>query len=89
MQDICTYHVEVPDEVDEAALNAASPVSVQVLCLELETTRLTFQADQTGFIGLVRFLHQQGFVLLSMSREPFLLNTKQVRGDDARRGAPP
>lgn len=25
MQDICTYHVEVQDEVDEAALNAAGP----------------------------------------------------------------
>lgn len=69
MHDTSTYHVVVKGEVDETALNAASPIRVQVGRLESETTRLTIQADQSGLIGLLRHLHQQGFVLLSMSAE--------------------
>ena len=69
MHDICTYHVAVKGEVDEATLNAASPIKVQVAQIEPETTRLTTQADQSGLIGLMRHLHQQGFVLLSVFRE--------------------
>ena len=69
MHDICTYHVAVKGEVDEAALNAASPVKVKAGRIEGESTRLTIQADQSGLIGLMRHLHQQGFVLLSVFRE--------------------
>ncbi|MBE2222020.1 MAG: hypothetical protein IAF02_10785 [Anaerolineae bacterium] len=71
MQGIYTYHVEVQDEVDEAVFNAASPIQVQGVRLNGANSRLIIYADQSGLIGLIRHLHQQGFVLLSVFREPF------------------
>lgn len=71
MHDICTYHIEVKGEVDETTLNAASPIQMRVQRRGTETSCLAIQADQSGFIGLMRHLHQQGFVLLSVSREHF------------------
>lgn len=69
MHDICTYHVEVKGEVNEAALNASSPSKVQAGRVKAGTTHLTIHTDQSGLIGLLRHLHQQGFVLLSVFRE--------------------
>lgn len=68
MHNICTYHVDVKGQVDDAVFNASSPIKVQAGRAESEATRLTIHADQSGLIGLLRHLHQQGFVLLSVFR---------------------
>ena len=70
MHDICTYHIVVKGEVDEMTLNVSSPVRVRVTEMNVAATYLTIHADQSGLIGLLRHLHQQGFVLLLVSRGP-------------------
>lgn len=69
MHDICTYHVEVRDQVDENAFNATSPLQIRVVRGDPAATLFTICADQAGLIGLIRHLHRQGFVLLSLYRE--------------------
>ncbi|MDX1416221.1 MAG: hypothetical protein R3293_18635 [Candidatus Promineifilaceae bacterium] len=67
MQDICTYHVEVVGIVDEIVFNAVGPIMAQAERIDTVATRLTIKSDQSGLVGLVRYLHQQGFVLISVS----------------------
>jgi hypothetical protein len=69
MQDLYNYHIEVQDEIDEKAFNATSPLQVTVVRVGPETTLFKICADQSGLIGLIRQLHRQGFVLLSVHRE--------------------
>ena len=68
MQDICSYQIEVQGQADESAFNAAGPLRMKVLRVDPAATLLAIYADQSGLIGLLRFLHQQGFVLLSVCR---------------------
>jgi hypothetical protein len=68
MQDICTYRIEVRGQVDESNLNTMSPLEIKVEHVDLSATLFTVHTDQSGFIGLLRYLHQQGFVLLSVDR---------------------
>lgn len=63
------YYVEVAGKVDEATFNEFSPIAVRVRWTDSETSRLAIQTDQSGLIGLLRHLHQQGYVLLSASRD--------------------
>ena len=68
MQDICTYRIEVRGQVEENAFNAAGPLRLKVIQADSAATLLETYADQSGLIGLLRYLHQQGFVLLSVYR---------------------
>ena len=68
LQDVCSYTIEVSGEVDESRINKRSPLHVQVVCLDPSATRFNLSADQSGLIGLLRHLHGQGFVLLSVFR---------------------
>jgi len=68
MQDLYEYHIKVEGQIDEKAINAASPIRVAVTKETQAITMLTIGADQSGLIGLLRYLHQQGYVLLSVTR---------------------
>jgi len=68
MQNLCAYKIEVQGKVDENSFNATSPLQVMVVHAHPDTTLFTISADQSGLIGLLRYLHQQGFVLLSVYR---------------------
>ena len=69
MHDISIYYIEVKGQVDENAFNATSPVEVAVVKAEPAATIFTICADQSGLIGLIRYLHRQGLMLLSLHRE--------------------
>jgi hypothetical protein len=69
MHDTCTYQIEVRGQVDEDVFNATSPLQMTVVRVDAAATLLTICADQSGLIGLIRHLHRQGFVLLSVYRE--------------------
>jgi hypothetical protein len=69
MHDICTYHIEVRDQVDENIFNVSSPFQITVVQMDSAATLFTICADQSGLIGLIRHLHRQGFVILSVYRE--------------------
>lgn len=69
MHDICTYHIEVQGRVEESAFNATSPLQTTVIRTNSADALFTICADQSGLIGLIRYLHGHGFVLLSVYRE--------------------
>ncbi len=66
MYDICTYQIEVQGQVDEEGLNAMSPLQMRVVRVDLGRTLFSVHADQSGLIGLMRYLHGRGIVLLSV-----------------------
>lgn len=70
MDEVCTYQIAVRDGVDEKACNATSPLQMTVVRVEEAVTLLEICADQSGLIGLLRHLHQQGYLLLSVKRDP-------------------
>jgi hypothetical protein len=69
MQAICTYLIEIQDQLEEKDFSPRSPYRIMDVHAGPETTRFTIRADQSGLIGLIRHLHQQGFVLLSIQRK--------------------
>lgn len=69
MDEVYTYQITVDDGMDEEMCNATSPYQFAVLNVTPVATRLSVQSDQAGLIGLLRHLHQQGYVLLSVTRE--------------------
>ena len=69
MDETCTYQIRVRNGADDIALNMTSPVKVLVVQTEPGATRLAACTDQSGLIGLLRYLHQQGYVLLSVTRQ--------------------
>lgn len=69
MNDLCRYRVQVAGRVDEAELNATSPLEIQVEQYNADTTWLSVQTDQSGLVGLMRHLHGLGFVFLSVERQ--------------------
>jgi len=68
MQETYTYQIEVQGLVNEKTLNATSPFEVMVTHTDTVATQFTLHADQSGLVGLIRHLHHQGFVILSLSR---------------------
>ena len=69
MNDIFTYRIEGQGKVDEKVLNVNSPMKVVVNRAEGDSTVVMIHTDQSGLIGLMRHLHGQGFVFLSLNRE--------------------
>ena len=69
MQEVYTYDIEVQGQVNEDEFNVISPLRVTVRRANTASTLLTLHADQSGLVGLIRHLHHQGFVLLSLSRK--------------------
>lgn len=73
MHNICTYRIEVKAQIDAKALNALSPHQMTVLSTNRTATLFTICTDQSGLLGFIRHLHAQGVVLLSISRDSFLI----------------
>ena len=69
MHDICTYYVEVQEQIDENVFNNTSPLQITIVVAEQKMTLFTICTDQSGLVGLIRHLHRRGFVLLSLSRK--------------------
>jgi hypothetical protein len=69
VQEIRDYHIELGIHLDERAFNETSPLKVTVVDESPFSTVVRASTDQAGLVGLIRRLHQQGFVLLSIRRE--------------------
>jgi hypothetical protein len=69
MNDICTYLIQLRGQVDESEINAISPIQVTLVEVETAATLLSIYSDQSGLMGLMRYLHNRGFVFLSIHRE--------------------
>jgi hypothetical protein len=69
MDDICVYQIEIQGLTDENDLNAMSPLQITVVRADTVSMLFTVRTDQSGLIGLMRYLHGRGFILLSVNRE--------------------
>jgi hypothetical protein len=72
------YLIRIGAEVEEDEVNATGPLQIAVLEIKENTTLLSTCADQSGLIGLLRYLHGQGHVLLSFTRESTSLGERSV-----------
>jgi hypothetical protein len=70
MDNVCTYQIAVRNGLDERTCNVSSPLQMTVVRSDDAMSLLEVRADQSGLIGLLRHLHQQGYLLLSVTREP-------------------
>jgi hypothetical protein len=69
MQEICTYHIQVRGQVDERELNKMSPLEIKLVQAGAAASLFQTRTDQSGLVGMIRHLHGQGFVLLSIIRK--------------------
>jgi len=69
MQAVSIYIIEVKGQLEEKTINAASPIQLVVEKISVAGTKFTVRTDQSGLVGLIRFLHRQGFIILSLNRE--------------------
>jgi len=68
MNEVVTYIIQIGGRVEEAEVNATSPLTVAVVEVGITRTLLSVCTDQSGFIGLLRHLHGLGYMILSASR---------------------
>lgn len=68
MDGLSLYRIQIGGQVDEAELNARSPLHVAVEPAGADATLLIIRTDQSGLVGLLRHLHGRGLLLLSVSR---------------------
>jgi hypothetical protein len=69
MQELCTYRLEIQGQVEEKNFNTMSPYRITDVRASPDATLFTIYSDQSGLVGLIRHLHQQGFVVLSIHRK--------------------
>ena len=69
MKDMCVYEVQIRGQVDEAEVNALSPLQMVRTGGNRGMTQFTVHTDQSGLIGLLRHLHNLGFVFLLIQGE--------------------
>lgn len=69
MDHICAYRVEVKGQLDAGDLVKRSPLELVVVCASTTVTLFTFCTDQSGLLGMLRYLHGRGLVLQSIFRK--------------------
>ncbi len=69
MDDIHAYHIQLQGQVSETDINARSPLHMVMERGGAAVTLFSIRTDQSGLIGLLRYLHALGFVVLSLTRE--------------------
>lgn len=78
MQEIHAYQIRVLGELDESTFNTSSPHRIKLEKSAPMGSLVTVYTDQSGLIGLMRYLHQQGYVILSVdwSDGPYIRKEK-------------
>jgi len=66
IDDIHNYIIKVNGYVEQDDINAASPVNISVDWANESATNLLACTDQSGLIGILRHLHNMGFVLIAV-----------------------
>jgi hypothetical protein len=61
-----TYELRLLGEVSEDDVNRMSPCEVSLVRRDETTTTFRAATDQAGMLGLMRYLHGMGFVILSV-----------------------
>jgi hypothetical protein len=69
MDSNCNYLIRIEGQVQEDELNATSPRQVTIVEIGTSATQIAVCTDQSGLIGVLRHLHGQGIILLSVNCE--------------------
>jgi len=69
MKDTSIYLIQLRGKVTEREINNMSPQRATVVQIESAATLVSISTDQSGLIGLLRHLHGQGYVFLSVNCE--------------------
>lgn len=69
MDKLCTYQIEVQGRVVEDELNASGPIEIAVVSIRADSTRFSILTDQSGLIGMLRYLHTHGLIFLTIQME--------------------
>jgi hypothetical protein len=68
MSDSGLYHLQLQGRVDEREINALSPLQVTLERAEPADTWLSVWTDQSGLMGLLRYLHGRGLAIIRVER---------------------
>ncbi len=74
MHTICLYTLQIRGQIDENEINMISPLQIERVWADTAVTQFTVQTDQSGLLGLMRHLHNRGFVFTTITCK--LLNQK-------------
>jgi len=69
MMEIQTYTILLRGRIDPQEIGAASPLHMKIEHMETQNTKLEVLTDQSGIIGVLRYLHGRGLVILSVHCE--------------------
>ena len=69
MHDLSEYQIKVKDHLEETSFNAISPIQITIEKVRGLETTLNIVSDQSGLVGFIRFLHRQGFLIISIYRQ--------------------
>lgn len=69
MHDQSEYRIEVKGRLEESTINAAAPIQIIIEKATDAESTFSLVADQSGAVGLIRFLHRQGYLILSVCRQ--------------------
>ncbi len=69
MNQACTYRILIEGQVAQDEINAMSPLQMTLEQSDTAATLLSVRTDQSGLIGLLRYLHARGLALLAVQRE--------------------
>jgi hypothetical protein len=61
-----TYLIQLAGKINMDDLNQLSPYLMSGILVKDDTTRFKVCADQSGLLGMLRFLHNHGLVLLAV-----------------------
>lgn len=70
MDDVQTYQIQISGQVAEGDIESFCPPAAELRPCGDSNTLLLVRTDQAGMVGLIRHLHGQGFVLLSIDCLP-------------------
>lgn len=63
----CIYYIQLRGQVDEQEVNAMSPLLLVREEGDTAVTHFSVATDQSGLIGLMRYLHNLGFFFLAVN----------------------
>jgi hypothetical protein len=68
MDERISYTIQLLGQVSERELNALSPLQMHIEQAGPRVTLVSVCTDQSGIIGLIRYLHNLGLLFLSVRR---------------------
>lgn len=69
MDQVCVYRVKVKGQMDAGDFVERSPLELVIVRVSTTATLFTFCTDQSGLLGMLRYLHGRGLVLQSIFRK--------------------